>query len=468
LNIPPPAKRRSVHMAVIVVACVALVQAQDRSARIVGLSKNASPIRSIDPSIADDDFADLKPLMTAIGHARIVVLGEESHGDGATFLAKGRLVKFLHQKMRFDVLAWEAGLFNCQDMDAAVRSPVVPLEDAVGRGMYPIWGSSAQVRPVFEYARMVARTKRPLEMIGFDHQFSGIDGPGIRWRDAMIAFIDKAGPAILTGPLRSSLMNDAGQVFNAGSSPAEIRSVAERWKTLPALLDNARAKLESVHGARFARMMRRTADDAIISLEGLARFRESGGQFKSADNNLRDQRMAENLIWLANDRYKGRRVIVWAASFHALHEPSAIDLGTGSGFTYKDVVTMGQVVRRSFGRQLYTVGFTAADGEAGNPAGGQAVQVRTSEDGSLEDLFLRVGHHFSFVDFRTLSESARWLHQPISARMLAYSPIETDWTRQFDGVVFTYRMFPSTTRPMVPDGAVLTDPPLKPRHGARD
>jgi len=69
--------------------------------------------------------------MKAIGNSRIVVLGEESHGDGATFLAKVRLIKFLHQKMGFDVLAWEAGLFNCQEMDAAVRKKVRSLNRGV-------------------------------------------------------------------------------------------------------------------------------------------------------------------------------------------------------------------------------------------------------------------------------------------------------------------------------------------------
>ena len=153
-------------------ASLALIQAQDRLVRIDWLSRHTCPIRSIDPTITEDDFADLKPLMKAIGKSRIVVLGEQSHGDGATFLAKGRLIKFLHQKMGFDVLAWEAGLFNCKDMDSAVRDSAIPIQDAINRGIYPIWGTSAQVRPVFEYARSVAQTGRPLEMIGFDHQFS--------------------------------------------------------------------------------------------------------------------------------------------------------------------------------------------------------------------------------------------------------------------------------------------------------
>jgi erythromycin esterase-like protein len=213
-----------VHLAAIVAAGLSLVHAQDRTARIAGLAKDAVAIRSIDPSIADDDFGDLKPLMKAIGDARIVVLGEESHGDGATFLAKGRLIKFLHQKMGFDVLAWEAGLFNCQDMDAAVRNPAVALGDAMDRGLYPLWASRAQVRPVFEYARLAAGSKSPLEMIGFDHQFSG-DGIS-PWRDATIALLDKADPALLPEPLRSSLRNDSSAYST--TLPVRPRSVPSR------------------------------------------------------------------------------------------------------------------------------------------------------------------------------------------------------------------------------------------------
>jgi hypothetical protein len=116
---------------------------------------------------------------------------------------------------------------------------------------------------------------------------------------------------------------------------------------------------------------------------------------------------------------------------------------------------------------MYTVGFTAADGKAGNVMGGQTVTLKTSEDGSFEDLCMRAGRRFSFVDFRTLP-AAHWLRQPISGRLLAYSPIETDWTRQVDALVFTQTMFPSTKGPMKPDGAVLIDQPAVPRVRERE
>ncbi len=55
----------------------------DVASKVEWLQKNAVRIRSIDPG--DDDFSDLMPLKKIIGNARVVQLGEQSHGDGATF-----------------------------------------------------------------------------------------------------------------------------------------------------------------------------------------------------------------------------------------------------------------------------------------------------------------------------------------------------------------------------------------------
>jgi erythromycin esterase len=67
-------------------------------------------LRTITPT--DDDFSDLEPLVAKIGSSRLVMLGEHTHNDGATFLAKARLLRFLHQRLGFDVLAWEGGFLD--------------------------------------------------------------------------------------------------------------------------------------------------------------------------------------------------------------------------------------------------------------------------------------------------------------------------------------------------------------------
>src|SRR5690606_14206214 len=98
---------------------VALLAAQGRQAFAqppdslqTWLGAHATPVRSIDG--ADEDFTDLEPLAGAIGAARVVQLGEPSHGAGAAFSAKARLCKFLHQRLGFDVLVWESGLYDVE------------------------------------------------------------------------------------------------------------------------------------------------------------------------------------------------------------------------------------------------------------------------------------------------------------------------------------------------------------------
>lgn len=427
----------------------------DRETRIAWLSANTVPIRSIDPTRQADDFADLEPLRAAIGNSRVVMLGEQSHGEGATFLAKGRLIKFLHQRMGFDVLAWEAGLFNVYDMDAAVRDTSVPLDQALGRGLYPIWATSAQVRPVFEYVRSVAATPRPLELVGFDHQFSGA-GPS-RWVSAITEFLDQSDTLILPQRLRSTLRSDVRAMFSPDAKPADIRAIAERWQGIAIAFDGAHAALEKTHGSADVALFRRSIDAALVSLEGLARLRESGGQFVAADNNLRDQWMGETVAWLARERYKDRKIIIWVASFHALRDPTAISLGPDAGFSYQGLVTMGQVARAALGNTVFSIGFTSAEGAAGAVTANQPQQLSSPSQGSLEDLLTATGRRFLFLNFRPLPK-AHWLRAPIAANPLSNSAIETDWTRQFDAIVFIRTMFPSTTGPIAPAGAVLTEP----------
>jgi len=69
-------------------------------------------LKSISPD--ETDFEDPAAFGKAVGDARIVFLGEQTHGDGATFLVKTRLIKYLHEEKGFDVLAFESGRIDCE------------------------------------------------------------------------------------------------------------------------------------------------------------------------------------------------------------------------------------------------------------------------------------------------------------------------------------------------------------------
>lgn len=405
------------------------------------LLSSGVPMRSGDP--ADADLSDLMPLKEAIGGARIVLLGEQSHGDGATFLMKCRLVKFLHEAMGFDVLAWESGLYDCREMEAALHRDI-PLQEAISRGIFTIWGVSRQVRPVFEYARSTHGGTNPLEMAGFDCQFSAASSKET-FPKKLVGFLDGAGPSALSPEERRTLSSAFDLQALMKMSPEERLPYKDLVGRLPQIIEKNRPALESAHGSREISYWDRTARN-LGSLYDMLEVLAAGKLAKASDNNSRDRAMGETLVWLANEHYRGRKIIVWAASFHNMWRGSEIETGV-PGLDYKSLRTMGDEVLEKLGDDAYSIAFTAYQGGSGmahRPAS-EARELPTAGKDSLEEAFHGTGQKFMFLDLRRLrNDPHHWIRQGIVARPLGYSPMKTDWTRHFDAVIFTDVMEPST------------------------
>ena len=175
-------------------------QAPEIDKRLQWIPDNAVVVRSVEPG--DEDFGDLMPLADSIGTARVVQIGEASHSAGTDFMTKVRLIKFLHEKMGFDVLVWESGLFDCREMDTALRSDL-PVAEAARRGVFGIWVTE-ETLPLFEYVRKTWKTDRPLRMAGFDEQFSSKSAP-TRFLADLNAFFDAVGPGFPGAGIRERL-----------------------------------------------------------------------------------------------------------------------------------------------------------------------------------------------------------------------------------------------------------------------
>jgi len=99
-------------------------------------------------------------VIEAVGNARIVMLGEPSHGAGSAFSAKVRLIESLHERLGFDVLMWESGLIDLErtEAGAARRSR---SGGSCERGILKIWSASAECKPLFAYARNITAVRAP-------------------------------------------------------------------------------------------------------------------------------------------------------------------------------------------------------------------------------------------------------------------------------------------------------------------
>lgn len=396
---------------------------------------SAAPIsiRTLDP--ADPDDSDLAPLVSLIGASRVVQLGEESHGDGSVFLAKARLVRFLHERMGFDVLAWEAGLFDVRDVDAAVRAGEAPPE-AAAIGLYRIWSGAQEVMPVIEYIHSTQLTKRPMRMIGFDCRVSTEVARKERYPRFIFSFFDRLDPAILQEKERADFTR-----MSTGLVPAEYyEHPGERAynrdvpKRLMATIDSRKGELERYYSAEEIGYTRQTLVSMLNMDRALPAFPEQG----TADGYSRDAAMADNLLWYLRGPLRDQKVIVWAHNYHIMADPlypAILQKRPYAG-------PMGSHLKRELGTSLYTIASLTHSGQYAY-AGEKPEPVPLPAAGSIEDLLHSNGRPYQFLDFRTLPPDSVF-RKPLVASFYMYEPSTADWPRIYDAVLFIDVMKPVT------------------------
>ena len=80
-------------------------KAATRQEVVSWIRKNAIPLKTVQ---AENGFEDMRPLRSAIGSARLVALGEATHGTKEFFQFKHRMFEFLVEEMGFTVFGIEA------------------------------------------------------------------------------------------------------------------------------------------------------------------------------------------------------------------------------------------------------------------------------------------------------------------------------------------------------------------------
>src|SRR5262249_476151 len=78
------------------------------------LQQNAMPIEHIEMG---NGFDDLQPLKTILKDAKVVAIGEATHGMSEIFQLKYRLLEFLVIEMGFTVFAVEGSFAGCQPIN---------------------------------------------------------------------------------------------------------------------------------------------------------------------------------------------------------------------------------------------------------------------------------------------------------------------------------------------------------------
>lgn len=139
--------------------------------QIAWIQKNAVPLASDE---AGNGFDDLAPLKAAIGDARIVSLGEPTHGTRECFQMKHRLMEFLAAEMGFTLFSIEASMPEAYRLNEYVLEGKGDPAELI-KGMHFWTWSTDEVLAMVEWMRRFneagAAGRGPVRFTGFDMQF---------------------------------------------------------------------------------------------------------------------------------------------------------------------------------------------------------------------------------------------------------------------------------------------------------
>ncbi len=406
-------------------------QARERAA---WLERHA--IRLGPPDSEEDD--DLEPLHRVLEGRRIVLLGEATHGDGTTFAAKVRLVKHLHLKLGFGVLAFESGFYDCDAGWELFREPGVEPHEAALACIFDTWRDAVELQPLFLHLARHSRSEHPLELCGFDCQSSGY-ASGRHLASELAAFLAQE-PSVLDEASMTLLRRVIERHVSPGGGPARAPGFALEEEALeraleglqknsggrtPALLALWRQRLRSLradHRCDFATKYPDAGEDAA---------------------RLRSLQMGENLAWLVRNRYADRKVIVWAHTGHFGRRGDTL-LNAKGEVAHPRSRGLGDVIFETFGEDCYAIGFTALEGEYRRVNRKRGRYLRMPADGSLEALLGLTEFQEALLDLRHLPPGGEWLDEPLVARPLAYCNHQAVWPRVLDAMYYSRLMRPAT------------------------
>src|ERR1700761_354618 len=158
---------RLIASCLLLVALTTYATASDDQDAIQWLRENAAPLQTVE---AGHGFADLRPLGQMIGNARIVELGEATHGTREFFQLKHRLIEFLASQKEFTIFSIEANMPEAYRLNDFVLNGAGDPKQLL-KGMYFWTWNTEEVLDMILWMREFNRSgKARIEFTGFDMQ----------------------------------------------------------------------------------------------------------------------------------------------------------------------------------------------------------------------------------------------------------------------------------------------------------
>ncbi|HEX8386508.1 MAG TPA: erythromycin esterase family protein [Rubricoccaceae bacterium] len=347
----------------------------DEAARLV--AEHAEPFASV-------DAFDPGPMLDRIGDARVVCIGEATHGTSEFYRLRARITQALIEQKEFQIVAVEADWADAERIDAYVRhrEPGETERDAFGR--FPTWmWRNEEVRDFVEWLRERNDGRGEADRAGF----FGLDLYGLyESLHEVLRYLDETDPDLAADArLRyGCLMPFEGDPADYGRALARTRYDGCEKGVVEMLRDLLRKRLTATAGAHGTNDFPffNATENARVVADAEAYYRES---FVGSANtwNLRDTHMVATLQSLMEHVGPDARAVVWAHNSH-VGDAAATQMG------HQGDINVGHLCRQAFGDDAYLIGFGTHTGTVFAADGwgdaGHVKAVRPSHPDSVEGL----------------------------------------------------------------------------------
>ncbi|WP_312298177.1 erythromycin esterase family protein [Chryseobacterium sp.] len=385
---------------------------KEKQERLEDVWRYTHPITSISMDHANN--SDLKIFDSILKDNRVLILGENVHSDGATMQAKGRMIQYLHENLGYNMVLYEAGQYDTWIMNEEMKNHSLKVHpDSIGGlGLFDFWWDNKETRPLINYYQKTKTSAQPIELGGFDIQFTG-NVLYDRRNNLLKEFLSKNKIDLKPFKVFSKYMNQLNHFMFEGFARRTLEGKQkEQLFNEMNQLEKAIAKLEKTPENR---MYGRYLHDMRNYLYKISKYKS--GTLSSMQ--FRDSLMAQNLIHQIDSVYQDQKVIVWCSNIHSFAYQES-----------KDYRPIGAYIKSKYGKASYMIDFSsyALFNDKGKV-------IEKPGKLAIENIFHALKTPYFFIDLRAVPNTSI-LKKEFTSTINQRTDQKKVWSRFFDGIFY--------------------------------
>ncbi|WP_237245856.1 erythromycin esterase family protein [Sphingopyxis witflariensis] len=391
----------------------------------------------------------LEALATTVGDARIVALGEPTHGAHEPLAFRNCLFRYLVEEQGFTAIALETGLNESRRLYDYAAGGEGEARDVARRGFtWGFWRYPQNIELLDWIRRYNLDPAHPRKIRLYGIDLSGGDSSGL-WKNARATIDDSLAYLSHAAPDQSGRVRRGVQPFlhrfdvpGYSAMPAGDRArLRSAIADLIAFFDRNRRSLVAASSQADFDWARQNAVGArqLAALFDVSGLPNADGTLSPGDyraDAARDAAMAANAGWALEREGPQGRILVFAHNGHVMNARTR----GGIWSVYAQApAAMGEHLRAGLGRQLLIM---AISGGSTRPE-----TSRPPKSASLDAALARVGPEHFLIDFRRAGKAtpaANWLAQTQSLRVNSDTENLVVPAAAFDAMLYFHRLTPAT------------------------